>query len=178
MRLILAKKIQFYWVSERGGSGVLTQALKILSDQNIKLDNHAVYLCNPTTRQSALVSLSMQVGLGQPRQISKNSILRPGELIGGLGFGGGFITAYQRLKEDPNYDAYKFSADVAKETTSLKSAVGTAATVGAAIGITAGGASLPAVAAFAGAVVAVGGLGKVLTEAYLPRIYYKFTGKF
>lgn len=166
------------WISERGGAGVLTQALRILADQNITLQKHSVFLCHPTTRQSVLVDLSLKVGLGQPRQISKNSILRPGELIGGLGFGGGYVTAYHRLKKDQNYDGYKFTADVTKESISLKSAAGTAATVGTAVGLTAGGASLSAVAVFAGAVVGIAGLGKVLTEAYLPRLYYKMTGKF
>jgi len=166
------------WVSEAGGSGVLCQALQILADQNITLDKHAIFLCNPTTRQTKVVELSLKLGLGQPRNISKNNLLRSGELVGGLGFGGGYGTAYQRLKKDDNYTALMFTGDMVKESTSLKKAGGTAVAVGAAVSLSSAGASLPAIALFAGAVMGVAGLGKTLTEAYLPRLYHKIAGKF
>lgn len=40
---------QVGWVSEFGGSGVLTQAMKILADQGVSLKGHIVYLVRPST---------------------------------------------------------------------------------------------------------------------------------
>lgn len=128
------------------------------------------------------------MGLGQPRRINRSNPLKPDELVGGLGFGGGYVTACVRLRHDKNYGVLKFTGDVFKETTSLNGAVGVAgnvasgvgltASVVAAVGLTAGGIAMPAVLTFAAAVLPAVGLGKTLTEAYLPRLYKKMTGKF
>ena len=178
------------WVSETGGSGVITQALKILVDQgvNLKESKHSIFLCNPTTRVSTIQALSIQLDLGQPRRINRSNPLKPDELVGGLGFGGGYVTAYVRLQNDKNYGLLKFTGDVFKETTSLNGAggvagnvasgVGLTASVAVAVGLTAGGIAMPAVLTFAAAVLPAVGLSKTLTEAYLPRIYKKIAGKF
>ena len=128
------------------------------------------------------------MGLGQPRRINRSNPLKPDELIGGLGFGGGYVTAYVRLQNDKNYGLLKFTGDVFNETTSLNGAVGVAgnvasgvgltASVAAAVGLTAGGIAMPAMLTFAAAVLPAVGLSKTLTEAYLPRIYKKIAGKF
>ncbi|MBU6954842.1 hypothetical protein [Hahella sp. HN01] len=43
------KRQKVAWISQLGGSGVLTQALKICKDRNVKLNMQAAYLANPTT---------------------------------------------------------------------------------------------------------------------------------
>ena len=102
-------------------------------------------------------------------------------MVGGLGFGGGYNTAYIRLRHDKKYTVLNFAGDIVKETTSLKSADGvvahSATAVAAAVSLTAAGAAMPAVLTFAGA-VSILNLGKTLTETYLPRLYKKMTGKF
>ncbi len=51
------------WVSEYGGSAVLTQALKILADQNIKLDGHKILSVNPTTSPNQMMELAYKLGM-------------------------------------------------------------------------------------------------------------------
>ncbi len=51
------------WVSDSGGSGVLTQAMKILADNNIELSKHSVMLNYPSTRPSAVMDLASRLGL-------------------------------------------------------------------------------------------------------------------
>ncbi|MFK5948827.1 MAG: hypothetical protein QM500_08685 [Methylococcales bacterium] len=166
------------WIAEQGGSGVLTQAMKILADKGITLDNHTVFLSNPRTQQHKVVELGIKLKLKKSRSISINNQLNPNELIGGLFFGvGGYYTAAKRLRHDNAYTKLNFIGDIAKETTNLNGAGGTTIAVGAAMGISAG-VSLPAVFAFVGAVGAAMGISSKVAEAFIPRLYNKTKSKF
>lgn len=166
------------WIAERGGSGVLTQAMRILADSGIKLEEHTIFLSNPRTQKHQVIELAKKIGFKTDRDISTSNPLNPAELTGGLFFGvGGYYTAVKRLKYEDSYTKLNFVGDVSKETVNLKGAGGTALAVGAALGITTG-VGVPAVAVFAGAIATAMGLGSKLAETFIPGIYHKISSKF
>jgi hypothetical protein len=166
------------WIAERGGSGVLTQAMRILADSGVKLEKHTIFLSNPRTQKHQIVELAKKIGFKMDRDIAQSNPLNPSELAGGLFFGvGGYYTSAKRLMHDDSYTKLNFVGDVSKETLNLKGAGGTALAVGAALGITTG-VGVPAVAVFAGAIGATMGLGSKLAETFVPRIYHKISSKF
>lgn len=90
------------WFSDYGGSAVLTNAMKILSDQKVNLNKHTVFLNRPTTRPSHALELGRKLKLkpfegGQTRGVS------PREIKGHLMFLDTPITAMQRLVKDDSY---------------------------------------------------------------------------
>ena len=90
----------------------------------------------------------------------------------------GYASAVHRLQLDENYDGWKFTGDVIKETGNIKGAGGTALAVTAALGISVGAGSMASVLVFASAVIGGINLTAKLSEAYLPRLHKKITGKF
>ncbi len=51
------------WISEDGGSAVLTQAMTILSERGVKLPNHTAFLFNPTTPPDIALKAAQSIGL-------------------------------------------------------------------------------------------------------------------
>ena len=51
------------WISEDGGSAVLTQAMTILSERGVKLPNHTAFLFNPTTPPDIALKAAKSIGL-------------------------------------------------------------------------------------------------------------------
>ncbi len=166
------------WIAERGGSGVLTQAMRILADKGVTLEKHTVFLSNPHTQQHKIIELGSKLNLRTARNISINNTIHPSELVGGVFFGvGGYYTATKRLQFENNYTKLNFVGDIAKETVNLKGAGGTGIAIGAAMGISLG-VTLPAVFAFVGAVGASMGVSSKLAETFIPRLFNKMKGKF
>lgn len=173
------------WVSEFGGSGVLTQAMKILIDQGITLSSHAIYLHRPTTSQNNAYKLSQKLGLKVDRKIGKNNLLNINELAGGLRVGGQFLLPWQRYRSEEGYSLLQAGSDMVASGGNAKTAVNTAAVVGGAVaataGVSAGVATAPALIAFLGAFTAVkgvAGVGSTLSEAWLPKQHAKIKSKF
>ncbi|MDH5653112.1 MAG: hypothetical protein OEZ39_14745 [Gammaproteobacteria bacterium] len=173
-----AKDIQgVHWVSNWGGSGVLTQAMQILVDQGVKLDKHAVFLNRPTTRQSKVVELALKLGL-KPDGGTAKSRFGPNELIGKLGIFDGYLTAYERMKNDDSYTKLKLAGDIVRETSNIKGAGGVVVAVGAALGLASGvSGSTAALIAFAGAMGNVANMGMSLVETWLPERYNQIKKK-
>ena len=174
---------QVRWISERGGSGVLTQAMRILKDKNInfKDQNHLVFFSHPTTSLIKAQQLATDLGLKFDRDTKKVNRLNVDELVGGLGIAGGHIAAYNRFKSDPEHTALKLGADLVKETVAAKNAASTIAittgAVTAALGFTAGTGGLGAVATIAAAASTIAGVGTTLTKAWLRDRYNQIASK-
>ena len=61
------------WATEFGGSAVLTQAMKILVDQGVKLDNHTAFLFRPKTSPNEAVKLAHKLNMKLERDFSKTT---------------------------------------------------------------------------------------------------------
>lgn len=162
------------WISERGGSGVLTQAMHILKERGItfKDSEHYVYFSHPTTNLDRAEWLARDLGLNFARASHASDKLNLDELVGGLNFAGDMLSAYHRFRCDENYSVVKMSVDMAKGTGASWKAVTTlaasTAAVSAAVGLGGGAVAMPATIAVASA---VGGIGKTLFKAWLPQRY-------
>jgi len=165
------------WVSVKGGSGILTQAMQLLADQGVTLEGHAVQFCAPTTNVAKAVSLAKSLELSKDRNYhSQRRLLDPNQFIGG-GVLSGYIVPYQRLKNEKDYDSLKFVGDLYKGTNSIKAVGVTAIAVGSAVGVTSG-VTVPAVLSFISGLAGTAALAPKLTEAYLPRLHHKIKGRF
>lgn len=78
------------WISEAGGSGVLTQAMRILKDEGISFANsdHHIFFSNMTTRLTKAQSLASDIGMEFDGNAHNINRLNPNQLVGGLGFDG------------------------------------------------------------------------------------------
>lgn len=59
------------WVSQFGGSAILTQAMNILAHQGVKLDKHTIFLLEPTSSPNAAYKEATAIGLHIDRDFSK-----------------------------------------------------------------------------------------------------------
>ena len=165
------------WLSVRGGSGVLTQAMQILADQGIILKSHYVQFSSPTTNLSKAVLLAQRLKLSKLRNYHHNrNMADPNQAIGG-GVLSNYVVPYHRLKHDEDYDSLKFIGDIYKGTGAIKAATVTTLAIGSAVGLTSG-ASVPAALMVIGTIAGTASLAPKLTEAYLPRLHNKIKGRF
>ncbi|MFA7554495.1 MAG: hypothetical protein WCY88_09625 [Spongiibacteraceae bacterium] len=177
----MAKKISgVAWISERGGSGVLTQAMQILKERNVnfKASDHHVFFSQPTTNLVKAETLARDVGLSFSRSTHKTNKLNPNELIGGLNVAGDFVGIYQRFRADEDYSAVNMGVDMAKSTGGSWQAITTvsasSAAVTAAMGLGGTAVALPAAIAVASAMA---GTGHALFKAWLPQRYRSLVSK-
>jgi hypothetical protein len=169
------------WISEDGGSGVLTQAMTILAAQGIQLPNHTAFLFNPTTSPNVAVKAAHTIGLTLDRKFTKTRMANVVgnrdqlEMIG------------NRWKnKDDSLTALQAGADTLAHGMSLQGLGVTAGTVAAAVGVgmTAPAALTAFLTALGGAVAAgaIAGstakLGNTLVENLLPNHHDKWKGKF
>ncbi|TLM76595.1 hypothetical protein ACONUD_10900 [Microbulbifer harenosus] len=166
------------WISEFGGSAVLTQAMKILADQKIQLKEHYVFLVDPTTSPNTAYKAAHEAGLNVDRKFSSTDMLNymgnrdQLELIG------------NRLRfEKKNYSLLKASADVIEHCKSLQGAgafMGTlAATAGLSLSAPASAAAfLTALGAAATTAIGLGKVGNAMIRAWLPKHHDKLKSKF
>lgn len=165
------------WLSVRGGSGVLTQAMQILVDQGVTLNKHYVQFSAPTTSLNKAVFLAQRLELSKLRNYHHNrKLLDPHQALGG-GLLSNYMVPYQRLRHENDYGGLKFVGDLYRGTNAIKAAGATTMAVGAAAGITSG-VSIPTALMFIGALAGTASLAPKLTEAYLPRLHGKVKEKF
>ena len=164
------------WVAEYGGSGVLTQAMKMLADRNVTLENHTVFLYRPRTSPNEAYKLAEKLKLNIPSEFSKRGLLDY------MGNRDQFELIGNRLRHGKEYHAGHATKDLYQLGTSLHGGGAILATVGSALatqaGVTTGQISVsalmaahPALVVFFGAVVAakpVAKLGNQLVEQALP----------
>ncbi len=65
------KKKGVLWASMFGGSAVLTQAMHIVAQQKINLDNHIVKMYHPQTNPSPAMRLAQQIGITMDKEFVK-----------------------------------------------------------------------------------------------------------
>lgn len=156
-------------MSDWGGSGVVTLALKILADNRIDLPNHAVYLYHPTTRPSKTVQLALNVGL-KGDDITKKSGYMPSEVIGRMVMLDTPISKITRLKHDKNYTGENITGN-AVSTTSKAAGLG----LGAVGAITL---SAPVAAGIGGAALFAIGVINKDTKAMFPKAHKNIAKRF
>lgn len=168
------------WISQAGGSGVLTQAMRILKDKGFSFrdSNHHIYFSHLTTNLGRAETLAKDLGFKFVRQTHKVNKLNLNEMIGGLRFGGDITSALCRKRYDPNYTYVQLGSDLAQGTNSNLKTIFTlsssTAAVTAAIGLGGTALAVPATIAMA---TAVAGAGKSLFKAWLPERYRRLTSK-
>ncbi|WP_105101850.1 hypothetical protein [Microbulbifer pacificus] len=166
------------WISEFGGSAVLTQAMKILADQNILLKQHYVFLVNPTTSPNIAYKAAQAAGLNFDRKFSSTDILNY------VGNRDQLEVILNRLRyEKKNYSLSKASADVLEHARSLQGAgafMGTlAATAGLSVSAPASAAAfLTALGAAAATAIGIGEMGNAMIRAWLPKYHDRLKSKF
>lgn len=159
MRSAVNEKI--IWVSQRGGSGVLTQAMGILAKMDVKLPKHQVLLSNATTSQKKAYFYIQKLGmqLGANDKVGTYNAFSIDETVGGLGFGVGYSAMLKaRMQGEADYKFGQLKRDM-KELNASRSKVAGAYT---ALGTAAAGVAMLAFPATAPAIAALTG-AKLLT---------------
>jgi len=173
------------WISEDGGSGVLTQAMTILAAQGAQLPNHKVFLFNPTTSPNAAIKAAHSLQMKLDRQFNKTRMFN---IVGNRDQLE--MIAQRWSNKADSLTTLQAGADVLAHGKSLHGigltvgtiAAGTAAVAG--LGMTAPAALTSFLTAVGGAVavgkIAVGTakLGNTLVEGLLPERHDKLKGKF
>lgn len=82
-RIYMARNLHSVrWISDFGGSGILTQALRILADQKVELDGHAAFMVRPTTSPyEAITAIHAVPGLEVQRKFKDS---HPMDIIGNM----------------------------------------------------------------------------------------------
>lgn len=97
------------WISAFGGSAVLTQALEILSRQNMKLPGHSIFLHRPRTSSRQAIKLAHQLEMSLDKKASNIGFFDP------LGAASNLRVAPGRIKNEKDYyDANSLVSDVLK----------------------------------------------------------------
>ncbi len=99
--MIKAKDIDnVEWISEFGGSFVLTQAMQYLADQGVKLSKHTIFMNRPTSSPTIVLKLAYELDLNIERKFIKAG---PLDVIGNMA---SFNMAYTRLKNNKGKNKY------------------------------------------------------------------------
>jgi hypothetical protein len=170
------------WVSERGGIGVLTQAMKRLKQENIsfKGKKHQVFFAAPTTNVATAQQLALDIGFEFERHNKNYDFLNPAQLIGsGRVWGGNIYASLQRSKYDTNHTTLKVASDVLSEVAGGHGTIDKIKAVGAGVAIIGGGAATATTggAAVIGVAVALTGLTPALFQSFFPNHYNKLSDK-
>ena len=186
--LLLANTMQYAvktkmvsWITQGGGSGIMTQALQILKDKNIDFSGteHQIFFSGITTNLVKAEQLARDLGLETGRLTHSRNPLNLNQLLG-PGLLNGYAAAWQRYRQEKAHTTLKFSADIVRETsqlTSVPALFGLSAS--AALGVPAAALAMPAGVMFmiaAGPKILSG--GNKLFEAWFPEQYRKLSGKF
>ncbi len=152
------------WFSDWDGSKVLTQAMQMLVNQNVKLDKHTILMNHPTSRPSQALRLGEALGLKpfDDRGVISKGIPSGKEIIGRLGFLDLPMASLKRLfqgKTSPKQALVRSTDSALSLTGSTVSALG----VLAAVGFTAAGSPI------VGAVGAAVSVTNLIVNAYRNR---------
>ncbi|AFU98519.1 hypothetical protein [Simiduia agarivorans] len=166
-----SKQKGIVWVSERGGSAVLSQALKILSTQGIQLKDHHLFMLEPKTSTKQAVESAMKLGMSLERDVTKVGFLNVVGNSGQLG------VIRSRYKNDDDYNLLMAGVDFVKQGLTIQGGLAAVATLLAAGGATMSAPAVPAIISFIAAVTGgtVGGVAaaSTVTEQVAPRLHHK-----
>lgn len=160
------------WVAEHGGAGVMAQAMRILLDHKIRLEKHTYFLCNPTALQTTVEKLGKDLGMTVHGGYSINKPFHISELIGGMGVGGGYYSAYKRYKTVGS--GKECAGNVIKETGKLSIIPGTVASI-VSLGLAPTSIAVPAVIALYGAITGAAGTINTVVSTYAPKTHKKLS---
>ena len=144
------------WVTEKNGSAILTQAMRILRDQGVTLGkNHSLFLSSPTSSLNAAYKLSQALGMSVEGDFYNNNPDNFLEQIGAqrLGFGS-LANALERRKREQSYDWVNVGQQLSKSAGGMKGVATNVAAVAGALALIGTGPG-GIVAAFASASSAV-----------------------
>ncbi|UTA46938.1 hypothetical protein L1F30_12280 [Simiduia sp. 21SJ11W-1] len=165
-----SKQKGIVWVSERGGSAILSQALKILSTQGVKLKDHHLFMLEPTTTTKDAIESAIKLEMKFERNVAKVGFLN---VVGNSGQLGA-ITA--RLK-DKSYTRKMASVDFVKQGLTIQGGIAAVGTLLAAGGATVSAPAVPAIISFIAAVAGgtVGGVAaaSTVTEQIAPKLHHR-----
>lgn len=176
-----AKDIQgVAWISEFGGSGVLTQAMKILADRGVELKKHTAFLYNPTTSPNEAAKAAHALGLKLDRKFNKTKMMN---IVGNRDQ---LEMIWNRFRNEREYTLLKASSDVVAHGKSLQGLGATVGSIAAAAGLTMTApaaataflAALGSAAALAGIAASTTKMGNTLVENFLPKHHDKLKSKF
>ena len=124
------------WVSERGGSVVLTQAMELLVQQGVKLDKHAAFMVLPSSSPRKAIDLAHKLNLVKDEEFIKTGYVDSVNTVSSLS------SAFARIKNDK--DPYGWGSAVKeaglgllKQSAGLSVMTGLVALAGGASGATA-----------------------------------------
>lgn len=163
-----SKQKGIVWVSERGGSAILSQALKILSTQGVKLKDHHLFMLEPTTSTRDAIESAIKMEMTLERNVAKVGFLNAVGNSGQLGV----IKA--RLKDD-NYTHLMAGIDFVKQGLTIQGGLAAVATLLVAGGASVSAPAVPAILSFIAAVAGgtVGGVAaaSTVTEQIAPKLH-------
>lgn len=166
------------WIAEFGGSGVLTQALRILADRKVKLKSHTAFLYRPSTSpHEAQKAMHAVEGLESDRNFKESNAL---DYIGNRD--NLRIISERCKREGESYSALHRATDTVRAGVTLHNAlgfvVGAAGLAGLSIGAPAAGAFLTALGGAVATAATAGKLGQQAMKAWAPKKYSEIASKF
>ncbi|CAM3826663.1 hypothetical protein [Parendozoicomonas haliclonae] len=101
--------IKVRWITQKNGSAILTQAMRILRDQGVRLgEKHTMFLSSPTSSLNSAYNLGQNLGMtfkgDYYNSNPANIVEQVGSQWGGVGAG---LNAYQRVRNEN--DGFKAS---------------------------------------------------------------------
>jgi hypothetical protein len=171
-----SKQKGIVWVSERGGSAILSQALKILASQGVDMKSHHLYMIEPTTSTKDAVDSALKMNMTLDRNVTKVGFLNAVGNSGQLGV----ITT--RLKEDRGYKFSMACVDFAKQGITIQGGLAAVGTLLAMGGASMSAPAVPAIITFIAAVTGgtVGGIAaaSTVTEQIAPKLHNRIKAHF
>ena len=122
------KTHQVAWVTQRGGSAIMTQALRILRDRGIDMgQSQKHFMSNPTSRTDNALKLSREIGMQQDlSSFESHCTLSVDELVSALS---GVVSTVYRARHDRDigYNSFHEARDHLANFGGWKTVVGTVA---------------------------------------------------
>ncbi|WP_027330536.1 hypothetical protein [Marinimicrobium agarilyticum] len=143
------------WISEFGGSAVLTQAMKILVDRGVKLNSHTAYLYRPRTSPGDAVKLAHQLNLTLNKKFADVGL----SLRGGLSLAR--AAGSRKATESDFYNGSQHFEDSLQGVGKVATAAGLAGTL-----IGTGGSAAPLVIAISGVLTQSSSSASTILNAY------------
>ena len=167
------------WVSQFGGSAILTQAMNILARQKVKLKKHTIFLLEPKSSPRAAYEEAKEIGLQIDRDFSKAGFFNymgnrdQLELIGA------------RVKNEKSYKITQAGVDLIAQGKNMQGLGATVAGIAGLAGasLAAPAAAIPfltalgAVAAKGATTLAVAKLGQTIAKEAAPAHYAKIKNR-
>jgi len=175
--MIASKDKKMVWVSEMGGSAVLTQALKVVSDNKVQLKSHRAFFFEPTTSANAAVNAARDAGIAMGRDMVKTGFAN------WEGNRDQLAMIASRIRRDKGYHIGHGSADAAKLVGKAQGAATVVLTSLGYLGVSATMPAVPAITAIAsvlgvaGSAIAGLKMGESLVASIAPHFYNRNIGK-